>query len=123
MSATASRHLWRPSSVSDRNGVDRVLERPDPGTYNIVGSFTPNGEFRTILPKTNYFSFGLGADRDAMEAVYVPGQHSPRRKESANMPGPGQYKVENFSFGREGRKFMMYEKIKNLNGKFLSLLT
>lgn len=91
-------------------------ERPDPGTYEIIGGFT-NGEFRTILPKTNYFSFGKGPDRDAFEAVYVPGQHSPRLKESKNLPGPGQYKVTNFSFGKDGRHFQMYEKVNNPNGK------
>jgi len=33
------------------------------------------------------------------------------------MPGPGQYKVENLSIGKEGRKFQMYARIKNMHGK------
>lgn len=91
------------------------LESPEPATYNLTSGFT-KGEFRTTLPKTNYYSFGNGPERSAFDAVYVPGNNSPRLKESRNMPGPGEYKYSNFTIGKDGRKFTFYEKHRNVHG-------
>lgn len=98
-----------------------VLESPEPGTYNIVGGFT-NGEFRQILPKTNYYSFGLGAKREASDNVYMPGNNSPRLKETMNMPGPGEYNYSNFCIGKEGRKWQFLKRTKNPLGKFIRII-
>ena len=92
------------------------LASPEPGTYNIVGGFT-NGEFRNILPKTHFYSFGLGAKREAYDNVYMPGNNSPRLKESMAIPGPGEYKYSNFCIGKEGRKWQFSKRFKNPNGK------
>lgn len=96
--------------------VNLILESPEPATYNIVGGFT-NGEFRTVLPKTNYYSFGLGPSREAQENVYMPGNNSPRLKETKNMPGPGYYQYNNFCIGKEGRKWQFYKRNPNPLGK------
>ena len=81
------------------------LESPEPGTYNFVDGFTKDLTFRTTLPKSNYYSFGLGPTREAMESIYLPGNNSPRLKDSKNMPGPAEYKFSNYCIGKEARKF------------------
>lgn len=93
-------------------------ESPEPATYTMTDGFTKDLEFRTVLPKTNYYSFGRGPSRDAFDAVYVPGKNSPRLKESRGMPGPGEYKYSNFSIGKEGRKFQFYERTTNVHGTY-----
>jgi hypothetical protein len=87
--AASTRNRKLPSLLF-RQEAYYFVESPEPATYNIVGGFT-NGEFRTVLPKTNYYSFGLGASREAYDNVYMPGNNSPRLKETKNMPGPGEY--------------------------------
>lgn len=95
-----------------------VVESPEPATYTMTSGFTKDLEGRIALPKTNYYSFGKNSPREAFDAVYVPGKNSPRLKESRGMPGPGEYSYSNFSIGKEGRKFQMYERTKNVHGTY-----
>ena len=76
-------------------------------------------ENRSVMPKTNYYSFGLSASREQMNKVYNPMENSPRDKESRNMPGPGEYKYNNFDVGREARQFSFLRRTKNSQGKSL----
>jgi hypothetical protein len=98
--------------------ITLFAESPEPATYTMTGGFTKDMEFRTVLPKTNYYSFGRGPSRDAFDAVYVPGKNSPRLKESIDTPGPCEYQYSNFSIGKEGRKFQFYERTTNVHGMY-----
>ena len=62
-------------------------------------------ENRSVMPKTNYYSFGMSATREQMNRVYNPLDNSPRGSESKQIPGPGEYKYKNMSVGTEGRHF------------------
>ena len=76
------------------------------------------------MPKTNYYSFGLSASRDAYEKVYNPhDNNSPRGKDSKDMPGPGEYKYKNMSIGMDARKFSFLKRTKNVQGKFQAKLS
>ena len=59
------------------------------------------------MPKSNYYSFGLSASREAYEKVYNPHEStsSPRRGDSKDMPGPGEYNYKNMAIGVDSRKF------------------
>ena len=74
-------------------------------------------ENRTAMPKTNYYTFGLSASREQMNKMYNPMDNSPRGKDTAAMPGPGEYKYKNFSVGSEGRHFSFLKRTKNVQGK------
>lgn len=69
------------------------------------------------MPKTNYYTFGLSASREQMNKMYNPMDNSPRGKDTAAMPGPGEYKYKNFSVGSEGRHFSFLKRTKNVQGK------
>ena len=57
------------------------VEIPDPGAYKESSCFDFEKN-RAIMPKTNYYSFGLSASRDAYNKVFTPGDHnSPRGKD------------------------------------------
>ena len=71
------------------------------------------------MPKTNYYSFGLSASRDAYNKVFTPGDHnSPRGKDMKDQPGPGEYKYNNMNVGVDARKFSFLKRTKNVQGKF-----
>ena len=70
------------------------------------------------MPKTNYYSFGLSASRDAYNKVYTPGGHSsPRGRDMKDQPGPGEYKYDNMNVGVDARKFSFLKRTKNVQGK------
>ena len=70
------------------------------------------------MPKTNYYSFGNSASRDAYNKVYTPGdQPSPRGRDMKDMPGPGEYKYNNMNVGVDARKFSFLKRTKNVYGK------
>lgn len=70
------------------------------------------------MPKTNYYSFGNSASRDAYNKVYTPGdQPSPRGRDMKDMPGPGEYKYKNMNVGVDARKFSFLKRTKNVYGK------
>ena len=72
------------------------------------------------MPKTNYYSFGLSASRDAYNKVYTPGdQNSPRGRDMSGQPGPGEYKYKNHNIGVDAKKFSFLQRTKNTQGKFL----
>lgn len=66
------------------------------------------------MPKTNYYSFGLGATRDNFANVYNPANQSPRAIDAKNSPGPGEYKYKNKGIGSEGRRFSFLSRTKNV---------
>jgi hypothetical protein len=67
------------------------------------------------MPKTNYYSFGNSASRDAYDKVYTPGdQPSPRGRDMKDMPGPGEYKYKNMNVGVDARKFSFLKRTKNV---------
>jgi len=41
-------------------------------------------------------------------------ENSPRDRETRNMPGPGEYKYNNYSVGSEGRHFSFLRRTKNV---------
>lgn len=106
----------KKKKLQDFYKLTLFAESPEPATYTMTSGFTKDMEFRTVLPKTNYYSFGKSSPREAFDAVYVPGRNSPRLKESRGMPGPGEYSYSNFSIGKEGRKFQFYERTTNVHG-------
>ena len=70
------------------------------------------------MPKTNYYSFGLSASRDAYKKVYNPhDQNSPRGRDMSDQPGPGEYKYKNLNIGVGARKFSFLSRTKNPQGK------
>lgn len=69
------------------------------------------------MPKTNYYTFGSSASRDQVNKVFNPMDNSPRGTESRQIPGPGEYKYKNNSFGTEGRRFSFLQKTKYSQGK------
>ena len=76
------------------------------------------------MPKTNYYSFGNSASRDAYNKVYTPGdQPSPRGRDMKDMPGPGEYKYKNMNVGVDARKFSFLRRTKNVYGKSLTKIT
>ena len=76
------------------------------------------------MPKTNYYSFGNSASRDAYNKVYTPGdQPSPRGRDMKDMPGPGEYKYKNMNVGVDARKFSFLKRTKNVYGKSLLTIT
>lgn len=76
------------------------------------------------MPKTNYYSFGNSASRDAYDKVYTPGdQPSPRGRDMKDMPGPGEYKYKNMNVGVDARKFSFLKRTKNVYGKSLLNIT
>ena len=76
------------------------------------------------MPKTNYYSFGNSASRDAYNKVYTPGdQPSPRGRDMKDMPGPGEYKYKNMNVGVDARKFSFLRRTKNVYGKSLLNIT
>ena len=89
---------------------------PPPGTYKVLSSFDTDN--RAAMPKTNYYTFGLSASREAVNKVYNPMENSPRQQDVRDMPGPGEYKYKNFSCGQEGRRFSFLKRTKNSQGKY-----
>ena len=70
------------------------------------------------MPKTNYYSFGNSASRDAYNKVYTPGEPpSPRGRDMKDMPGPGEYKYSNHNIGVDARRFSFLQRTKNVQGK------
>jgi len=58
----------------------------------------------------------MSANREAFEAVYQPGNNSPRLKETRNSPGPGEYKYKNMCVGVDAKKFQFLRRTKNIQG-------
>lgn len=92
-----------------------VTEIPPIGTYRTLSSFDMSN--RAVMPKTNFWTFGKSATREACSRVYTPGDTSPRAKDASSMPGPGSYKYKNFSIGQDARKFSFLSRTKNPLGK------
>ena len=88
-----------------------VADAPDPGIYTIISDFDPKQ--RTALPKTHFYSFGLGATREQMNKVYNPLENSPRASESKAIPGPGEYQYKNKAIGEDARRFSFLRRTRN----------
>jgi hypothetical protein len=92
-----------------------LVEIPPVGSYKVDNGF--NGENRTYMPKTTYYSFGNSATRESFSKVYNEANNSPREIDARSQPGPGQYTYKNKAIGQEGRRFSFLQRTKNIYGK------